>query len=113
MFDARSTVGGSNSATGSGTTPTTTVTVAGANGIVIDSVWTGNPAPSVGAGQTQFWNEADLGGSRDSAGSYEAHTGSDVTMSWSMSSDSWAIASLEVVEEVASGGGSSSFLAFT
>lgn len=101
FFDASSTVGGSNSANGSGTTPTTIVTVSGSIGIAVDAVWSGGPTPTEGSGQTKFYSVVDVGaGTRDAAGSYEAHTGSNVTMSWSMSSDSWAIAALEVVEDI-------------
>jgi hypothetical protein len=90
-------IGGSNNASGTSATASTIVTVAGTSGYVVDCVWTGNPTPSVGAGQTQYWSLPNFASStRDAAGSYELHAGGSTTMSWTLASDAWAISAVEV-----------------
>lgn len=103
FFDAGETVGGSGTTAGTGTTPSITVTVSGDAGIAVDCIWTGDPVPTVGSGQTKFFGIIALG-DRKTGGSYETHSGSNVTMSWTMSSDAYALTALEVIEDIASSG---------
>jgi hypothetical protein len=84
-----------------------TVTVEGSAGIVIDTVATGAIPrdPTVGAGQTAIYHGA-YGSAPDGLGagsSYEAHSGSNVAMSWtSASATYWGSVAVEFIEGVQS-----------
>ena len=87
-------VGSYVSASGTSTAPSVNAS-SEAGGMVIDclAVAVGG-APSVGASQTQRWNDNETTGGETGAGSTEAGAAS-VTMSWSLgSSYAWAIGAL-------------------
>lgn len=69
----------------SSTNQSTTVTVQAAAGIVFECHSLGSSSGNtIGGGQTEVCN-VDLGGGAPGLGSYESHTGSDVTMSYTSS----------------------------
>jgi len=95
-------IGDVQTATGTSTTPSVTVTSA-TDELVIDAMDVANVISSVGAGQTAEY--LDTTGSSDRfGGSYEAGAAS-VTMSWTVSSGAWAtmgVALMPVAAAVAS-----------
>lgn len=90
-------VGGSSSAGGTGGTRTTTLTVQGTTGVVIDSInEVAIGSLTVDGSQTTIFNATD--GNSENGSSYEIHSGSNTTMSWTSSGGSadWAISALEL-----------------
>lgn len=94
--------GWQNGATASGVSTTPSVSVTSATGnLVVDAMVNGVntsdlPTATVGAGQTQRWND-QLTNKIRGAGSTEPGAGS-VTMSWSLSSsDTWGICGVDII----------------
>jgi hypothetical protein len=76
---------------GNSTTASAVVSTSSANEVVVDAVGSSINGLTVGAGQTQDYNQATTTWN-NGGGSREAGTGGNVTMSWTIgSSDSWAI----------------------
>ena len=86
------------SASGADATPTVNVTGTALDSIVDDGSCNGNAFTAVGAGQTQRWdvpvnNNTAAGNAR---GSTEPGNGGTVTMSYTVTSDWWAIIAVEI-----------------
>jgi hypothetical protein len=90
---------------GTGTTPTVAVTGTASDSIIQEGTCNGSAFGTVGADQTERW-QVDV--NADSAagnagGSTEPGNGGTVTMSWSVTSDWWAIQAVEILPAGAAG----------
>jgi len=87
-------VGGSTSATGTSTAPSVAVTSAAGDRVVDSLALKTTTAPTVGAGQTQQWNETVS--SIRGTGSRERATDTSTTMSWTSANVLWIIEALAI-----------------
>ncbi|MGQ0828194.1 MAG: T9SS type A sorting domain-containing protein [Bacteroidota bacterium] len=87
-------------AAGNTATATVDVVCATATEMVVDAVSTDDNAVTVGAGQTSRWNISPAGGYASGATSTEPGAIGTVSMSWTQSSDNWAIVALPIKPSV-------------
>jgi len=87
------------SATGDSAAPSVAVTDTASTSLVQDGACNGHIFSSVGADQTQRWNINDNTGTAagNGAGSTEPGNGGTVTMSWTVTTDWWAIQAVEIL----------------
>lgn len=103
-FTGANAIGGTAGAFATGTnTLSATPTVTGSAGIVVDCAYWQKSPQTIGSGQTEYASESnwynDGGDLADMKGSYESHSGSNVTMSWTSGvSQTKRIVAMEVIE---------------